>query len=53
LIGVGLTLDSGLATDDSLSGFVMGHVGSLPDSYTTIGGSVKKLKDLKADLKAG
>lgn len=43
LIGVSLTLYAGLSNDDHLKGFVLGHVGTLPDMYDTITGSFRIL----------
>lgn len=44
LIGMELTLDSGLSTGDKLVGYQLGHIGSLPDSYNIIEGELKMLK---------
>lgn len=43
LVGVNLSIYSGLSGDDHLKGFVLGHVGTLPDMYDTISGTFKIL----------
>lgn len=43
LVGVGLSIYAGLSHDDGLKGFVMGHVGSLPDMYDTLTGKYRIL----------
>jgi small GTP-binding protein len=43
LVGVNLSIYSGLSGDDHLKGFVLGHVGSLPDMYDSISGKFKIL----------
>lgn len=43
LIGVNLSIYAGLSGNDHLKGFVLGHVGTLPDMYDTISGTFRIL----------
>jgi translation initiation factor 2 subunit 3 len=43
LVGVNLSIYSGLSNNDRLKGYVMGHYGSLPDMYDELSGKYKIL----------
>lgn len=43
LVGVNLSIYAGLSNDDHLKGFVLGHVGTLPDMYDTVIGKYRIL----------
>jgi translation initiation factor 2 subunit 3 len=43
LIGVNLTIYAGLSHNDALKGFVLGHVGTLPDMYDRILGKFRTI----------
>lgn len=50
LVGVGLTVDSGLSTHNSLVGQYLGHIGTLPPVFNRLRGKVKFIQELASDL---
>lgn len=48
-VGVGLSVDSGLANNNALAGFYLGHIGTLPPVFNIIKGKLKYIKALAGD----